>query len=306
VKRRPVRRLGARPVQYIGLREHQADADETGQHRGEIQVAGYWTTDANLGHCYKVGMAIGMDFALVLVLGLVAGTLGGIVGFGTSIMLMPALVLVFGPREAVPIMAVASVMANASRVAAWWREIDWRATGAYSATAVPAAALGAATLLVLPPRAVEGVLGVFFVAMIPMRRWMARRQWQLRLRHLALLGAGIGFLTGIVVSTGPINAPFFLAYGLIKGAYLGTEALGSVAVYLAKAVTFRGLGALPVEALGKGLIIGTSLMAGAFVAKRYVRQLDPQKFRLLMDGLLLVAGATMLWAALPRPFPLLF
>ena len=35
-----------------------------------------------------------VDFALVLVLGLVAGTLGGVVGFGTSIMLMPALVLV--------------------------------------------------------------------------------------------------------------------------------------------------------------------------------------------------------------------
>ena len=59
-----------------------------------------------------------MDFALVLMLGLVAGTVGGIVGFGTSIMLMPALVLVFGPREAVPIMAIAAIMANASRVVA--------------------------------------------------------------------------------------------------------------------------------------------------------------------------------------------
>lgn len=59
-----------------------------------------------------------MDLALVLLLGLVAGTVGGVVGFGTSIMLMPALVLVFGPREAVPIMAVAAIMANASRVAA--------------------------------------------------------------------------------------------------------------------------------------------------------------------------------------------
>jgi len=60
-----------------------------------------------------------MDLALVLLLGLVAGTVGGVVGFGTSIMLMPALVLVFGPREAVPIMAVAAIMANASRVG-WW------------------------------------------------------------------------------------------------------------------------------------------------------------------------------------------
>ncbi|RZJ26379.1 MAG: sulfite exporter TauE/SafE family protein [Haliea sp.] len=241
---------------------------------------------------------MGAEVALVLVLGLAAGTLGGIVGFGTSIMVMPALVLVFGPREAVPIMAIASIMANASRVAAWWRELDWRAVGAYSATAVPAAALGAATLLALPSRAVEGMLGVFFIAMIPLRRWMARQAWRLRLPHLALLGAAIGFLTGIVVSTGPINAPFFLAYGLVKGAYLGTEAMGSLAVYLAKAVTFRSLGALPLETFFKGLVVGSSLVAGAFIARRFVRQLDPERFRLLMDGLLLLAGLTMLWTAL--------
>jgi uncharacterized protein len=239
-----------------------------------------------------------MDFLIILAIGLVAGTLGGIVGFGTSIMLMPALVLVFGPREAVPIMAIASIMANASRVAAWWREVDWKATAAYSATGIPAAALGARTLLTLPPGVVEGVLGVFFIAMIFVRRWMARQHWQLNLWHLAAVGAGIGFLTGIVVSTGPINAPFFLAYGLVKGAYLSTEALGSLAVYLSKAITFRTFGALPVEAVAKGLIIGSTLVVGSFVAKRFVLKLDPERFRLLMDALLLAAGLTMLWAAL--------
>lgn len=239
-----------------------------------------------------------MDFVLVLLLGLFAGTLGGIVGFGTSIMLMPALMLVFGPREAVPIMAVASIMANSSRVVAWWREIDWRATAVYSLTGIPGAALGARTLLSIPPGLIEMALGLFFVGMIPVRHWMARRQWTLGLGHLALVGAGIGFLTGMVASTGPINAPFLLAYGLVKGAYLGTEALGSLAIGLSKAVTFRSLGALPIEAIAKGLIVGSSLVAGAFIAKRFVRQLDAQKFRLLMDGLLLVAGLTMLWAAL--------
>ena len=239
-----------------------------------------------------------MDFALVLLLGLVAGTVGGIVGFGTSIMLMPALVLVFGPREAVPIMAIAAIMANASRVAAWWRELDWRVTAAYSITGIPAAALGAKTLLTLPPGVVEGVLGFFFIIMIPVRCWMARQHWALKLRHMAAVGAVIGFITGIVVSTGPINAPFFLAYGLVKGAYLGTEALGSLAVYGAKALTFRSLGALPMETITKGLIIGSSLVVGAFVAKRLVLRLDGERFKLLMDGLLLMAGLTMLWAAL--------
>ena len=238
-----------------------------------------------------------MDYTLVLVLGLVAGTLGGVVGFGTSIMLMPALVLVFGPREAVPIMAVASIMGNASRVAAWWREVDWRAVGAYSIAAVPAAMLGAATLLVLPTRLVEAVLGLLFIGMIPGRRWLARRDFRFGLWQLAVAGAGIGFLTGVVASTGPINAPFFLAYGLVKGAFLGTEAMGSLATFVAKAITFRSLGALPLELVGKGAIVGSSLVAGAFIAKRFVRQLDPERFRLLIEGLLLVAGVTMLWAA---------
>ena len=39
-------------------------------------------------------------------------------------------------------------------------------------------------------------------------------------------------------------------------------------------------------------------MAGAFIAKRLVLKLDGEKFKLLMDGLLLVAGVTMLWTGL--------
>ena len=238
-----------------------------------------------------------LEFAIILAIGLVAGTISGIVGFGSSIMLMPVLVLFFGPLQAVPIMAVAALMANLSRIMVWWREIDWRATAVYSATGIPAAALGARTLLTLPPRIMEGALGVFFLLMIPARRLLMAHNLRLRLWHLAVVGAFIGFLTGIVVSTGPINTPFFLAYGLVKGAFLATEAAGSLAVYLTKALVFRSFGALPVEAIAKGLIIGSSLMAGSFLAKRFVLRLDAEHFRLLMDGLLLLSGLTMLWAA---------
>ncbi|MFX5854705.1 sulfite exporter TauE/SafE family protein, partial [Acinetobacter baumannii] len=66
-----------------------------------------------------------MNFLFVCAVGLAAGTISGIVGTGSSIMLMPVLVYEFGPKEAVPIMAVAAVMANLSRVLAWWREVDW-------------------------------------------------------------------------------------------------------------------------------------------------------------------------------------
>ena len=238
-----------------------------------------------------------MDFALILAIGLAAGTLSGIVGFGSSIMLMPVLVIVFGPLQAVPIMAIAAIMANLSRIVVWWREVDWRTCGAYSVTAAPFAALGAATLLVLPARLIEAALGVFFLSMIGVRRWMAARDLKLRRAHLAMIGVPVGYLTGIVVSTGPLTAPIFLAAGLVKGAFISTEAAASFIVYLAKAAVFRSFGALPVEIVVKGLIVGSTLMAGAFIAKRFVLKMEADRFRLLMDGLMLVSGLTLLIAA---------
>ena len=239
-----------------------------------------------------------MELLLVLAVGLAAGTISGIVGFGSTIMLMPVLVFAYGPRHAVPIMAVAAIFANLSRIAVWWRDVDWRAFAAYSITGVPSAALGARTLLVLPPHVIEGALGAFFLAMIPVRRWLDAHGLRLGLWHLALVGAVIGFLTGIVATTGPITAPLFLAYGLVKGAFLSTEAAGSLAVYLSKAVVFRRFGALPAETILQGLITGGSLMAGSLIAKRFVQRLEPARFRLLMDALMLISGLTMLWGAL--------
>ncbi|HWV62307.1 MAG TPA: sulfite exporter TauE/SafE family protein, partial [Oxalicibacterium sp.] len=90
------------------------------------------------------------SYFFVLLVGLVAGAVSGVIGTGSSIMLLPILVYTFGPKQAVPIMAVAAVMANFARVLAWWRLVDWRAFAAYSVTGIPAAALGARTLLALP------------------------------------------------------------------------------------------------------------------------------------------------------------
>jgi uncharacterized membrane protein YfcA len=242
-----------------------------------------------------------LSFLFVLAVGLVAGTISGIVGTGSSIMLMPVLVYQYGPKQAVPIMAVAAIMANLSRILAWWREVDWRACAAYSITGIPAAALGARTLLVLPSRAVDISIGLFLIAMVPLRHWLGRRQVKLSLWHLAIGGAVIGYLTGIVVSTGPLSVPLFLFYGLTKGAFLATEAASSLAMFVSKSVTFQRFGALTGDIALKGVVAGASLMFGAFIAKRFVLRLEPEVFRLVMDGIILAAGASILWTATQSP-----
>ncbi|TAJ37648.1 MAG: sulfite exporter TauE/SafE family protein [Reyranella sp.] len=238
-----------------------------------------------------------MIYALVLVVGFAAGTVSGIVGTGATIILLPVLVLVFGPREAVPIMAVVALMSNFAKITSWWREIDWRACSAYALGGVPAAALGARTLLVLPEQAVDVALGLFFLAMVPGRRWLAARNITLGYGGMAAAGAVIGFLTGIVVSTGPLSVPAFAAHGLVKGAFIATEAAGSLALYISKAVTFRELGALPFDIMVKGLISGSSVMAGTYTARLIVERLSVTTFQYLLDGVMLISGLVLLYAA---------
>ena len=237
-------------------------------------------------------------YALVLAVGLVAGLVSGIVGTGATIILLPVLTLAFGPKAAIPIMAVVALMSNFAKITAWWREIDWRACGAYALGGIPGAALGARTMLSLPPQLVDLSLGCFFLIMIPGRRWLAARSYKLDLWMLAPAGLLIGFLTGIVVSTGPITVPLFTAYGLLKGAFIATEAAASLAVYISKATTFRTFGALPTDIVLKGLITGSSVMAGTYLSKLLLERLSLKAFQYLLDIVMVFSGLALLWAAM--------
>ncbi len=237
------------------------------------------------------------SYLFVLAVGLVAGAVSGVIGTGSSLMLLPVLVFAHGPKQAVPIMAVAAVMANAARVLAWWRLVDWKAVAAYALPGALGAALGARTLLALRPEVIEAALGLFLLAMVPWRRRHTGRGRRLGLHHIALAGALIGFLTGLVLSTGPLSVPVFLAYGLSGGAFLSTEAASSLLLYVSKVFTFHQLGALPPSTLLQGLIVGSSLMAGTFVGKAVVLRLRPETLSLLLDALMLASGLSLLWAA---------
>jgi uncharacterized protein len=240
----------------------------------------------------------GMEWVLVLALGVVAGTVGGIIGFGAAIVVLPALVWSFGTQEAIPIMAIAGLMANASRFGVWWHEVDWKLNGVYCAAAVPTAFVGTRTLLSLDPRLAEGALGAFLLASIPIRRWLTARGFQMTLPAMAIVGGVIGFISGVVASTGPINTPFFLAYGLTGGRYIGTEAVGSAAISLTKILTFQTFGALSQPTLIRGLCVGTALMAGSWISKQVLLKLDTNRFKFIVEAMMLAAGLAMLGGAL--------
>lgn len=126
------------------------------------------------------------------------------------------------------------------------------------------------------------------------------RGFAIGLPGIATAGAGVGLLSGLAASTGPVNTPFFLAYGLVKGGFLATEALGSAAVAMTKTIVFRSFGMVAMETLLCGLAVGCSLMFGSWLAKSFVLRMDAEQFRTLVEALMLLAGIAMVWSAVTR------
>jgi uncharacterized membrane protein YfcA len=85
-------------------------------------------------------------------------------------------------------------------------------------------------------------------------------------------------------------APFFLAYGLVKGAYIGTEALSTVVMHVTKLVAYRDAAVLPERCIVIGLAMGPIMFLGSWLGKRIVDRLPRQVFVILIEATMTVAG----------------
>lgn len=220
----------------------------------------------------------------------VAALLAAVTGFGGAAVLLPALVFVFGVREAIPILTVAQLIGNGSRV--WFNrlELDWRVLAWFALGGIPMALVGGFLFAHAPLKALTRVLGAFLILVVVLRHLPKLKAFRTPLRGFAVIGAASSFLSALLGSVGPLMAPFFLAYGLVKGAYIGTEALSTVVMHLAKLVAYRESAILPLHAVLSGLALGPIMVVGSFAGKRVVDRLPERIFVLIIDLTLLATG----------------
>lgn len=228
--------------------------------------------------------------ASVTVAALMASTLAAVAGFGGAAIMLPILVWGFGIREAVPILTVAQLLGNLSRV--WFNrgELRLNVVGWFALGAVPSAAIGGVIFATAPAGALVRVLGVVLLLTVAYRHSRWGKRLRLTLRGFLPLGATSGMLSAVVGTVGPIMAPFFLAYGLLKGAYIGTEALATVTMHVTKLGVYEGYNLLSPSAVLIGLAIGAVMFLGSYLGKRLLDRLPERWFPHLIDGVLVAAG----------------
>ena len=221
---------------------------------------------------------------------LIASTIAAIAGYGGAAIMLPILIWAFGVRDAIPILTVAQLLGNLSRV--WFNrgELNIAVVRWFALGAMPAAVLGGVLFATAPATALTRVLGVFLVLMVAYRHTPRGAGTRIGLRGFPVLGAISGFVSALVGSVGPFMAPFFLAYGLVKGAYIGTEAFATVTMHVVKIGVYGGYSILGPFAIAIGVAIGSVMFLGSYLGKRLLDKLPERLFPYLIEGVLLFAG----------------
>ena len=230
------------------------------------------------------------DLPLLGMVAAFSAFVGSVAGSGGSTILLPVLVLYYGVHDAVPILTIANFSANVSRMLINRREIVFPVVGWFVLGAFPMSVLGAWMFVVADATLLTRLLGALLIVVVGWRRLRPRPPTQRGAIWFWPVGAICGLLEGIMGSVGPLMAPFFLAYGLMRNAYIATDALATVAMQGTKLAVFGGAQVLTPGLIAAGFTLIPFMIGGTVIGKRFLERIPERVFALLVEGMLLVAG----------------
>lgn len=234
-----------------------------------------------------------MIFFVLILTSFIAALVSGAAGFGGSLLLLPIVTSFLGAEVAVPVLTLAQLIGNLSRMGTGFKQIKWDAVGWFCLTALPLSALGAFGFSVLPKDIVTRCIGAVLIILVIFK---VKKLFELKgsKRTLIIGGAITGGVSGLAGSGGPIGAAVFLSLGLSPVAYIASEAATATAMHILKTIIYSKLSSLTLEALLTGLVMGGAMVAGTLVANKFIKNMDKNKFQKYVAVLLVVVGGYML------------
>ncbi len=222
-------------------------------------------------------------------------------GFGFALILGPALFAVLGAEEAVSALLVLGLALNVLVLADGHRApVRWRSLAPALVAAVPGLAAGVWILSALPKAALQAVLGVAVIgAAIVQLRGASAEHRESSLGEACAVGVATGVLTTSTSVSGPPLVLWLESQGLrpvelrtsLSVCFLALNLAGAVAL-----VVGSGTGALAGADVVLPLL--ALVVVGHLIGAQLFRRIDPERFRLVVLGLVIATGAASLVAGL--------
>jgi uncharacterized protein len=148
-------------------------------------------------------------------------------------------------------------------------------------------------LTATPTDMLARIIGGFLLALVLWRRFHPTAV-HLPDTVFVAMGAASGFGSGLLGSVGPLVAEFFLARGLTRDAYIGTDAAANFLVHVTKLVIYTSAAVLTHATGLIGLVLVPASFAGSWTGKQIVDRLPPSVFVIVVELALVAAGVALL------------
>lgn len=251
--------------------------------------------DSILGGASDLGA---LQYALLGLVAFFGAILGGVSGFGAGLIVTPFLVPVVGVKGVVPVMSVAMTLGNLSRFWVYRDRVRRDVIMRIMVPALPGVVIGTVLYDVIPQGALAICIGVFLLASIPLRRYLAHKAVEPTPAAVAGVSGVFGVASGALPGGGIVLMPILLGLGLSTGALVGTDAIIGMAVNVAKIAMFGGLDLLDADLLLAGLLVGVCMIPGAYGARWLIEKLNVHMHTAIVEGLVVFSGLSFIWTAI--------
>ncbi|WP_194777607.1 sulfite exporter TauE/SafE family protein [Pararhodonellum marinum] len=237
-----------------------------------------------------------MQLFLILLGAFVVFVLSTITGGGASLLLMPLVAVVVGVKAVAPVMAISIGMSSTSKVAFFWKHIDWKLFMWLFPSTIVGSILGARMFAALSSEYLQLLIGLLLISTVfQFGKAPAQSRFKIKAWHFAPMGLIVAFLSGLIGGVGPLMNSAYLNYGISKESLLGTRSANAILLHSTKIISYAYYGYVTGEVLKYGILIGIASMVAVYFGKLILTKMSENFFRNIVVASMVVSGVLMLW-----------
>lgn len=232
---------------------------------------------------------------LLCLLTFVASAIGTATGFGTSTVMIPAMVLFVPLPVALLFVGLIHLAGDVWKVLLFKSGIDYKLILGFGLSGIAASYLGAYLSTHAEGLPLERILGTFLI-LYAVFLWL-KRKWALpKTNTTAVCGCLLsGLFAGLFGVGGSVRGAFLMAFDLPKEVYIFTSGLIALFIDITRVSLYIYDGTRLHHDLLVALILGIPIsFAGAYITKRSLDKLPQKFFRIFVALFLALVGAKLL------------
>ncbi|MCP4444422.1 MAG: TSUP family transporter [Myxococcales bacterium] len=226
---------------------------------------------------------------LLASLGILAGLITTLSGFGGGLLLISALALLWDPLTALTLSSLALVFGNAQRL--WLFRKDW--DGEIAIPVVMGAIPGALAGALVASRAPSWILQVAIALMtaLAILRFALPSRFCIPKRFLGLGAAGVGLLSATTGGGGFLLGPLLLSAGMTGGRYIAVGASAGTAIHTFRILGYSTTGIIDFSLLYSVALIAAAILLGNILGRNIRVRLGDARLRWIEFGTPVVCAA---------------